>query len=269
MRKIILHIGSPKCGSTFLQCVMLNNTETLAKHRVLYPDSPGNHPGNGADIAQMTQLDFDGLFEKSDTIVLSHEDLFLAPQRGERLAQFAKAGGVIVQVVVFMRPFSQFIFGDYSQFMKQNFETFLKTRSPYGGRNFEQFTVDRAHALKPVPSFKAWQRLFPETPVMINSHRNIRPVFEDLLGVPDMDWIVHHDRTNPSLRMEDCDQIATAMADATLSDGDIRRMLKDAFKKTKEHDAGKSEERISWIEATFSKQNKDLMEAFAFDNCVG
>lgn len=266
MRKIILHIGSPKCGSTYLQCAMKNNMAKLKEHGVSYPQPYGNHPGNGADIGDITQAGFDQLFENADTVVLSHEDLFLRPTCGDALAQFAQTADVQVQVVAFMRPYSQFLFGDYSQFMKQHFETFLKTRRPYNGRNFEQFAVDRSHALKPVPSFKAWQRLFPDTPLLIDSHKNIKPVFEGLLNISDLDWVVHHDRTNPSLRMEDCDRVVRAILDPDIADSDIRQMFQNAFKKTKAGDAGKTDERIAWIEALFSKQNQNLMDVFSFDN---
>ena len=33
-QKIILHIGSPKCGSTYLQRVMVQNSETLLRHGI-------------------------------------------------------------------------------------------------------------------------------------------------------------------------------------------------------------------------------------------
>ena len=50
-KKVILHIGAPKCGSTYLQKVMLKNQENLISKGFYYPTPPGEHPGNASDLS--------------------------------------------------------------------------------------------------------------------------------------------------------------------------------------------------------------------------
>lgn len=267
-RRIVLHVGSPKCGSTFLQQVMLGNAGALAAHGIAYPHSGGSHPGNAADIADLTAADVAALFAPGiHTIVLSHEDLYSLAKRGDALSKIARETGTQVQLVAFLRPFSEFVFGDYSQFMKQFFERFLKTRNPYDGRDFDAFAARRVETLRPAQFLRNWQSRFPETPLVLESHRRIRPVMEGLLGteVP-IDWDVPRARTNPSLRMEDCDRLAAAMRDPMVPAAAIRKMFKAAFSQVEEPDAGRTAARTARIEALFAAQNDALLRDFGFDN---
>ena len=58
-RRIILHFGAPKAGSTFLQRVLLQNTDRLAAAGVAYPHDGSGHPGNAEAIAARRSLDRD------------------------------------------------------------------------------------------------------------------------------------------------------------------------------------------------------------------
>jgi len=266
--RIILHVGSPKCGSTYLQQVMLRNRAALAEAGVSYPHDGGGHPGNAAQIADITEATLDALFAGDvRTVILSHEDLFAHAAKGRELARLSAAKDIEVQVIAFLRPFSEFIFGDYSQFMKQHFDTYLKTRAPYGGRGFERFSVDRSRSLSPVGYFKAWNQLFPGRELILSSHRDIRTVVEGLIGeVPGLTWEVPRDSTNPSLRMADCDRLAAALRDKKRPDDEVREMFRQAFRDTDKPDGGKTRERIAWIEALFAVQNAALLKEFGFDN---
>ncbi|MDR9395616.1 MAG: hypothetical protein RI571_15085 [Roseovarius sp.] len=267
-RSIILHVGSPKCGSTYLQYVMQQNAGRLLAQGIRYPDAPGTHPGNAADLADITAAQVAAMFEDGvHTAVLSHEDLYSLPKRGRALAAIAAEAGIAVQPLAFLRPFSDFVFGDYSQFMKQHFETFLAERKPYGGRDFAAFAQRRIDGMKPAAYLRNWGKLFPDRPVVLDNARNIRPVLERLLDHPEgLDWEVAAHRTNPSLRMEDCDRIAAAMRDPDRTDREIRKMFRDAFHNTGDPDAGRSAERIAWLETQFEPQNAALLEEFGFDN---
>ena len=53
-RRILLHIGSPKCGSTYLQRALLQNRDRLAAHGIRYPHDGGEHPGNAAQPFTMS-----------------------------------------------------------------------------------------------------------------------------------------------------------------------------------------------------------------------
>ncbi len=273
-RRIVLHIGSPKCGSTFLQQVLLNNRAALAAAGVVYPHAGSGHPGNAATLDLWTRQDFETAFRSDPetggrlvhTVILSHEDLFAQPRRGESLQALAEATGVQVQVVAFLRPFSEFIFGDYSQFMKQYFERFLAARLPYEGRGFEQFTVDRANRLAPLSYFRKWQLRFPDVPLMLRPHNAIRAAIEPFIAGAVLDWNVPRNMTNPSLRMTDCDALAAMIRDPAISAETVRSAFHAAFHKVSEPDPGRTAERMAWIEAIFSQQNAELLEEFGFDN---
>ena len=269
-RRILLHIGSPKCGSTYLQQVMLKNDRLLAANGVRYPHDGSRHPGNAAEIDKLSAAQLEGFFkDDTHTVILSHEDLFAVAGRGKTLADLAGQAGIEVQVLAFLRPFSEFIFGDYSQFMKQHFDVWLKNRKPYGGRGFEQFAVDRCRNLSPVGYFKAWNRLFPEPGLILASHRDIRKVIEAQIGALEgMVWEVPRDSTNPSLRMEDCDRLAAGLADPDAPAGALREAFRQAFTLPGEPDAGKTAERRAWIEALFARQNEELLKEFGFDNRI-
>jgi hypothetical protein len=267
-QKIILHIGSPKCGSTYLQRVMVQNSEALLRQGIHYPAPEGSHPGNAAHLAEISQAEIDAMFaEGAHTVVLSHEDLYSLSKRGIALAEITKKAGIVVQLLVFLRPFSDFVFGDYSQFMKQFFDTFLAERKPYGGRDFETFAKRRIDTMKPAAYLTNWSKLFPDLPIILDSHRNIKSVINTVLGQPeDMVWDVPHHETNPSLRMQDCDIIAASMLDPACADDDIKQMFLNAFHHTQEPDMGRNPERIAWLEEQFRPHNEALLTQFGFDN---
>lgn len=267
-KKIILHIGSPKCGSTYLQRVMIQNSETLLQQGIHYPAPSGSHPGNAANLAEITQAEVETIFAGgTHTVVLSHEDLYSLSKRGIALAEITAKFGIAVQPLVFLRPFSDFVFGDYSQFMKQHFDTFLAERKPYAGRDFETFARRRIDTMKPAAYLTNWGKLFPGLPIIIDSHHNIKNVLATVLGQPEsMNWDVPHHDTNPSLRMQDCDIIAAAMLDSGCADEDIRQMFVMAFHQTQEPDMGRSQERIAWLEEQFRPHNEALLAQFGFDN---
>ncbi|SNR72257.1 hypothetical protein [Puniceibacterium sediminis] len=270
-RRILLHIGSPKCGSTYLQQVMLKNAKALALRGIRYPhDRPAapDHPGNAADLDQIDRAGLDALFAGgAHTVVLSHEDLYSRAGLAKPLAALAREDGTTVQVLAFLRPFSEFLFGDYSQFMKQHFETFLAKRKPYGGMDFPAFVQRRVRTLKPSAFLTNWQKQFPDTAIRVSSHRAMRNVLEHELGAgAALDWEVPHHSTNPSLRMEDCDRITVAMHDPAVTDRAIRSMFRAAFRKTRAPDSGRTPERIARIEGAFAAENTALLEKFGYDN---
>lgn len=267
-RHILLHIGMPKCGSTYLQRVFLQNRETLAQAGFHYPheDPDNGHPGNGAGIPELHAADLEALFDGHRHLILSHEDLFAQGARAEAFASAVQELGAEVQILAFIRPFSEFVFGDYSQNMKQNFGHFVETRVPYQGRNFEQFTVDRARTLNPVMRFRGWTNRLADAQFHLYSHRMIRPALTELLDLPELNWSVPRYKSNPSLRMEDCDRLAEMIRDPEIASTDIAEERRQAFRRAGEPDPGRSPERVAWIEAIFSRQNEDLMQVYGYDN---
>lgn len=273
-RRILLHVGSPKCGSTFLQQTLLRNAERLLAQGVRYPHDGDSHPGNAAGIDSLDRVAYDAMFAQDvHTVVLSHEDLYSMARRGGPLAQMAREDGAQVHLLAFLRPFSEFVFGDYSQFMKQFFETFLANRRPYDGQTFDQFALRRVEKLQPATFLTNWQNRFDGAPITVAGHRRIKPVLNDFLGElmgadPHLDWEVPPYQTNPSLRMADCDRIAQAMRDPKVSDEAIRALFQEAFHMTAAPDPGRSETRIRLIETAFVLQNRALHTAFGYDNTL-
>ncbi len=270
-RRILLHVGSPKCGSTYLQQVLLQNADILEAHGIRYPhehgETPG-HPGNAAELDRIDRAGLEAMFAGDmHTVVLSHEDLYSKARMADPLAELTRKDGTLVQVLAFLRPFSEFLYGDYSQFMKQHFETFLAERNPYGGMDFDAFIDRRVRNLKPAMFLANWQKRFTETALQVNGHRAIRPVMERQLGADlPLDWEVPHHHTNPSLRMADCDRIAAAMRDTTLPDEEIRDVFRAAFHHTKQFDTGRTPERTARIEQAFAEENAELHAQFGYDN---
>lgn len=270
-KKIILHIGSPKCGSTFLQRVLLNNKDTLLKYGVLYPHGGNEHPGNAGDIVNLSQAQFNRYFEQASTLFLSHEDLLAGPGLAIPLSKYAKAAGVEIQVLAFLRPFSSFVYGDYSQLMKQNFDRYLATRQPYDGKSFQEIAQRRSKKLDPASNFGAWERVIPNMRVRVESHKNIKPVVQSLLADANIDWAqtdwrMPHAQTNPSLRTVDCDRIAAAIRNSKRSDDEITTLFRAAFHLTRLPDRGKSLRRKMWLEGLFKAQNQALLTDYNYDN---
>lgn len=263
--KLIIHIGSPKCGSTYFQRILLNNTEKLAEQGVIYPTPPTEHPGNGAALASITEAELKGMFARGDTVVLSHEDLFAMGPTMTKTSALCAQMGIDVQVLCFLRPFSEFIFGDYSQFIKQKLEIYIQKGRAFEGRTFERFVVDRARALSPAGYLRGWQKQFPANPIALYSHRDIRPALETLLNVTDLDWDVPASASNRSLRMHDCDQIVAGI-NAGLPDETVRSMYLLALETCTLPDPGKTPERTAWIEAIFGKVNNEIQADFGFKN---
>lgn len=271
-RRILLHIGSPKCGSTYLQRVMQQNRDTLEGAGIRYPYDGDDHPGNAPDLSVFDAARLEALFAGDiHTVMLSHEDLYSKARTGLELSKAAQAAGIDVQVVAFLRPFSDFFYSDYSQFMKQHFESFLETRKPYGGKDFHAFATRRTESLRPAVFLTNWQKLFPATPVVLAPHSQIRPVMTGLLQrpgtpLPDLNWTVPHHHANPSLRVEDCDRIAAAMQDPAIPPEQIREMFRAAFHHAGDTDSGRTETRTARIERHYAPQNQALLETFGYDN---
>ncbi|SLN56848.1 hypothetical protein ROJ8625_02840 [Roseivivax jejudonensis] len=266
-RRIVLHIGSPKCGSTYLQRVMLKNASVLTEHGVRYPDPGDGHPGNAGALPEVSRAEIDGWFADGvETVVLSHEDLFSKARTAQRLMKIAGKTGTEVQVIAFLRPFSDFLFGDYSQFMKQHFPRYLASRNPYDGRSFRDLIVRRVDKLNAARFLTNWQRIAGDAPIRVAGHREIKPVVEELIGALPLDWSVERHETNPSLRMEDCDRIAAALRRPHVPNSVIEQMYHAAFFKVDRPDSGRNAARRAVIEEMFAEENAQILEAFGYDN---
>ncbi|MGR3792584.1 hypothetical protein [Vannielia sp. SX4] len=265
-RNLLLHIGMHKCGSTYLQQVLLRNQARLEAAGIAYPHNGVGHPGNAEGIESANSGRLAALFGPHDRLVLSYEDLISQGAAAQPFARAVTTLGVEVEIVAFIRPFSEIVFGDYSQVMKQHFRTFIAAGAAYGGKNFERFAVARSRQMNPRGWLRAWRRALPAARFTLASHRAIRGTVEPFLAEAEINWEVPRHLTNPSLRTEDCDRIA-----ATITAGDVpgRRIVervKEALHAPSTPDAGRTPERQAWIEAVFEHHNTALLKEFGYDN---
>ncbi|QYK43299.1 MAG: hypothetical protein KF887_09505 [Paracoccaceae bacterium] len=266
-RTILLHIGAPKAGSTYLQRVLLQNRDRLAAAGIAYPHPGTGHPGNARDLARIDEAGFEALFEGGATrVILSHEDLFAVERDAQPLSRLARAARVPVQKLVFLRPWSHFCLGDYSQHMKQNFDRYLAARNPFDGKTFEEMAARRAAQIDVVAFFLRWARVFPLPPLVIAPHTEIRATVERLTGLTDMDWSVPRHLTNPSLRLCDLEEIASLMRDPAVPAEQVRQVYLAAYHRTAEADPLRTPELIARIEALFERQNRELRDVYRYDN---
>lgn len=264
-RRLILHIGAPKCGSTFLQRALLQNQSMLGDHDIAYPTPSGAHPGNG--LAALSGPEMQRILKEyqQKTILLSHEDLFAQAAHATNLVDLQTSGQITVEILVFLRPFSEFIFGDYSQFIKQNYRSYCAAQSAFEGRSFAQVAVDRSRAMPVAGFLRAWRKSFGEQSVRVAHFRDIRSVLEDLLGQPALNWSVPRQASNPSLRMVDCDRIVAAI-NRGAPEAQIQAMINAGLRDAGQDDPGRTTERRDWIEALFDHQNTLLEHEFGYDN---
>lgn len=266
-RRIILHFGAPKSGSTFLQRALLKNRDRLRACGIAYPHPGHGHPGNAARIADLDAAGLAALFaDGADTVVLSHEGIFATELEARPLARLARDAGVTVQRLAFLRPWSDFVFGDYSQNMKQHFDRYVATRNPYDGQCLEQVALRRAAEVDPVAVLMRWSRVIPTPRLVLASHLQIAPVMETLLGGPGLDWDVPRAEANPSLRICDCEALARLIRRRSVPEERLRDALREAYERAGQPDPGRTPDRRRWIEGLFDRANRDLRAIYGYDN---
>ena len=265
-RKLILHIGSPKCGSTYLQRVLIANRDLLALNGINYPESGEKHPGNGMRALDLPRDGVESLFGQFHTAILSHEDLFSMGSNLQALGPACEAADVALIVQAFLRPFSEVIYGDYSQFMKQNIERYMAEKMAYDGQSFEEFAVTRRSQITPVAWLNAWAKVSSQ-PIRLARHRDIRATLDDLIGPLPLDWTINRESSNPSLRVTDCEDIASAIR-LGIPGEKIREFYKTSYAKVSLPDRGRTEERSRWLEALFKSINEKIIGDFGFDNSL-
>jgi hypothetical protein len=126
MRKVIVHIGHGKTGSSFLQSVLARNTGELEKRDIDYPYHPSmeearrNHISSGNGLLL---LDPDYPLPAGDKDLLySSEILFLQLLEGDRLERLVSAigqKGWDLRVLVYTRDLFDYCFSSWGQFIKR------------------------------------------------------------------------------------------------------------------------------------------------------
>ncbi len=265
-RAILLHIGAPKAGSTFLQRVLVQNRDRLAARGISYPHPGSGHPGNAGGLPGIDEEGLEAMFAGRDLLILSHEDLFSVERDAQPLSRLTRRMGIPVRRLVFLRPWSGFCFGDYSQHLKQNFDRYLAARRPFDGQDFLTMAARRAEKIDPVEFFLRWTRVFPLPPMVLAPHHAIRPTLEALTGATDLDWEVPRHLTNPSLRLTDINAIAAMMRDPAVPEDRVKEEYLAAYHRVDDPDPDRSPGLVAEVEAMFARQNRELMQVYGYDN---
>lgn len=267
-RAILLHIGAPKSGSTFLQRALLANAGRLAAAGIAYPHDGGPHPGNAAGAGMLDAAALAALFGDARRLVLSHEDLFALtdPATAAPLARAAAALGASVAIVAFLRPWGEFCFADYAQHLRQNLDRYIAARDPFDGAGLEAMAARRAREIDPARYLANWRRVFPAAPVTLAPHTAIPATVERLLGAPGLDWTVPQAAANPSLHLADCEAIAALIRDPAVPAAAIRAALAAAEGRAVPPDPARTAERVARLDALFAAQNAALLAGWGYDN---
>lgn len=165
-RRVYLHIGAPKTGTTYLQDRLARNTRSLSSHGVTLPTrSPVVSPGLFHFRAALDLLgqdwggepghaegSWDALVRRvrrsSGTVIVSHEILAPAPAEAVARAKRELGGGEDVHVVYSARDLGRQLPAAWQESIKQGrkwtYRQFLKKvrqRQPWFYRSFDLPTV--------------------------------------------------------------------------------------------------------------------------------
>jgi hypothetical protein len=182
-KRIFVHIGYPKTGSTAIQQALSLNRETFAKHGFLYPGIGLDHEIivlalNGDVDAAMAAEDLRSEFLASDLdVVISSEGLSRFPAVTVR----KWFEGVDVRVIVYVREQAQSIASSYQQYIKGELES-----AP-----FEEFAPK--FLIDYVKVLERWVLWFGAENVMVRLYDREDPVcgdvvqdFLSVLGISDV-----------------------------------------------------------------------------------
>jgi len=193
-KTLFLHIGAPKCGSTYIQRTALKNQRTLRDYGVNYPHLGLGHPGNAAAIDQLTTPWVQNNISDFDALFLSHEDLFAQAASARKLRNITKELDIKVHILCVIRPLSSWLRSDFSQSIRQ-----AKWKECVTPNSFASFVDDRQHSLKPAQFIHEWQSVFRDSPIHLVPLTQIPDRFSKLHDAfTHVDWALPQWRRNPS-----------------------------------------------------------------------
>lgn len=272
MKTIIIHAGSPKCGSTYLQNTMLANTDRLQQASVDYPRPSTQHPGNGTVVidaitrpkALSKLIDtIDGCH--ADTVLLSHEDLISYGNRFADIHDELKRR-YAVKVVVFVRSFASFFVSDYAQHVRSGFDIFFRENAgePFTVP-FEEFVIQREKNYNLIGYLRAWKSTVGGDNLEIFPVSDIDRMILDYLGVRASELApVNRGKRNPSMRLDECRLLLHAYASRVNKDL-LKRLYLAALKSAEFLDSNVPESCVPWLNAIASRQIAEIRDEFGID----
>lgn len=133
-RRLLLHIGGPKCGSSAIQAALTANAESLAARGVMlasdqmeaeaalvygqvgYFQALIDRPDRAEEAARRFKALAVAMDERAaDTLVVSAENLLLMPGAAEMLIPPAKAAGFTPEIIAYVRRWDDFLIAAWQQ----------------------------------------------------------------------------------------------------------------------------------------------------------
>lgn len=272
MKTIIIHAGSPKCGSTYLQNTMLANADRLQQAGVDYPGPSTRHPGNGTVVIDaITRPDavsklidiIEG--SRADTILFSHEDLISYGNRFADIHEDLKRK-YTVKVVIFVRDFAGFFVSDYAQHVRSGFDIFFRENAgePFTVP-FEEFVIEREKTYNLVGYLRVWKNAVGGGNLEIFYINEIDRMIFEYLGIrADELFPVKRGKRNPSMRLDECRLLLHAYNSQVNKDL-LKRLYIAALKSAEFLDSNVPAACIPWLNAIASKQISDIRDEFGID----
>ena len=170
MRRAIIHIGTPRTGTSAFQTLLLSHRDQLLDRGVLYPNltpcsSPlphlnhqhlgeafGRKPENRKEL--LTKLDSTLADTAADVVLLSYESFCLPPHRTaapKLLCGLLARRGFRPEVLMTVRPQASYILSQYTWRIQ-----FLREARPFRAAFLKDFTEPRYDYLH---SLRTWARL--------------------------------------------------------------------------------------------------------------
>lgn len=133
-RRLLLHVGGPKCGSSAIQAALAANSAALAARGVMlasdrmdvegdlihgqvgYFDELKGRPDSAAELARRFRQLAVAMDERAaDTLVISAENLLLRTGAADMLIPPARAAGFTPEIVAYVRRWDDFLIAAWQQ----------------------------------------------------------------------------------------------------------------------------------------------------------
>jgi len=187
---ILLHIGTPKTGTSAIQKFLLENNTLLERQGYIYPlhsiDDNGIASGNGAQLIHLMKIGqknkaknyLNSLMNKykNKTIILSSENFYHEPNLTKKLVENAK-------IIVYIREQSEQIRADYNQSIKRHGQIYFFDKAL-------NVALTNNYALYDFSLLHYWSKLYGHNNIQIKiydrkkfKNNNIINDFMETLGI--------------------------------------------------------------------------------------
>jgi hypothetical protein len=135
MRRIFLHAGEPKTGTSAIQSLLVENREVFEHFGYLLPKAGMSRSGNYGNLMEailgqpvpprcancLEAFQQEVNTHTADTVIISAESLdyrFRSDEERERILSFLRDFGLAITVVIFIRPYAEALNSAYAEQVK-------------------------------------------------------------------------------------------------------------------------------------------------------